>query len=99
MGAMIVTEIGDFSRFDSPDQILAYAGLSPTTYQSIRLVDIFLCPHGEAWFTTLALCTCSMLLSMLVSGIQLPRLIRPGSEPKASITMLRFLMLARSLYG
>ena len=34
MGAMILAEIGDFSRFDSPDQILAYAGLSPSTYQS-----------------------------------------------------------------
>ena len=34
MGAMILAEIGDLSKFDSPDKILAYAGLSPTTYQS-----------------------------------------------------------------
>ena len=34
MGAMIIAEIGDFTRFDSPDKILAYAGLSPSTYQS-----------------------------------------------------------------
>jgi transposase len=34
MGAMILAEIGDFSRFDSPDKILAYAGMSPSTYQS-----------------------------------------------------------------
>lgn len=34
MGAMIIAEIGDFSRFSSPDKILAYAGLSPSTYQS-----------------------------------------------------------------
>ena len=34
MGAMIIAEIGDFTRFNSPDQILAYAGLSPSTYQS-----------------------------------------------------------------
>ena len=33
-GAMILAEIGDFSRFDSPDKVLAYAGLSPSTYQS-----------------------------------------------------------------
>jgi hypothetical protein len=33
MGAMILAEIGDFSRFDNPDQILAYAGLSPTERQ------------------------------------------------------------------
>lgn len=34
MGAMIIAEIGDFNRFDSPDKILAYAGFSPSTYQS-----------------------------------------------------------------
>lgn len=37
MGAMIVAEIGDFNRFSSPDKILAYAGLSPSTYQSGQL--------------------------------------------------------------
>lgn len=37
MGAMIVAEIGDFSRFDSADKILAYAGMSPSTYQSGQL--------------------------------------------------------------
>ncbi|MFI3250530.1 MAG: IS110 family transposase [Eubacteriales bacterium] len=34
MGAMILAEIGDFSRFSSPDKILAFSGMSPTTYQS-----------------------------------------------------------------
>ena len=37
MGAMIIAEIGDFSRFDSADKILAYAGMSPSTYQSGHL--------------------------------------------------------------
>ena len=37
MGAMIIAEIGDFSRFDSPNKILAYAGFSPSTYQSGQL--------------------------------------------------------------
>ena len=37
MGAMILAEIGDFSRFDSLDKILAYAGKSPSTYQSGQL--------------------------------------------------------------
>ena len=37
MGAMILAEIGDFSRFGSPDKILAYAGMSPSTYQSGQL--------------------------------------------------------------
>ena len=34
MGAMILAEVGDFSRFDSPDKVLAYSGMSPSTYQS-----------------------------------------------------------------
>lgn len=37
MGAMIIAEVGDFSRFETPDKILAYAGLSPSTYQSGQL--------------------------------------------------------------
>ena len=37
MGAMIIAEIGDFNRFDSADKILAYAGMSPSTYQSGQL--------------------------------------------------------------
>ena len=34
MGAMIIAEIGDFSPFGSPDKILTYAVLSPSTYRS-----------------------------------------------------------------
>ena len=41
MGAMIIAEIGDFSRFDSPDKILAYAGMSPSTYQSGKLDNCY----------------------------------------------------------
>jgi transposase len=41
MGAMILAEIGDISRFDSPDKILAYAGLSPSTFQSGQLTSCY----------------------------------------------------------
>ena len=41
MGAMILAEVGDFSNFDSADKILAYAGLSPTTYQSGQLTNCY----------------------------------------------------------
>lgn len=39
MGAMILAEIGDLSMFDSPDKLLAYAGCSPSTYQSGQLTS------------------------------------------------------------
>ena len=34
LGSVIVSEVGDFSRFDNPDKLLAFAGCSPSTYQS-----------------------------------------------------------------
>ncbi len=37
MGATILAEVGDFANFDSPDKILAYAGLSPSIYESGKL--------------------------------------------------------------
>ena len=41
MGAMIIAEIGDFDNFSSPDKILAYAGLSPSTYQSGQMQNCY----------------------------------------------------------
>ena len=41
MGAMILAEVGDFSNFDSADKILAYAGLSPSTYQSGKMNNCY----------------------------------------------------------
>ena len=34
MGAAILAEVGDFSKFDSPNKLLAYAGLSPSIHDS-----------------------------------------------------------------
>ena len=41
IGAMIIAEIGDFNNFDSTDKILAFAGLSPFTYQSGQLNNCY----------------------------------------------------------
>ena len=38
---MIIAEFGDLSRFSSPDKILAYAGMSPSTYQSGQLTSSY----------------------------------------------------------
>ena len=45
MAAMILAETGDFTRFDSQDKLLAYAGMSPSTYQSGQLKNCY--PHME----------------------------------------------------
>ena len=41
MGSMILAELGDLRRFSSPDKILAYAGMSPSTYQSGQLISSY----------------------------------------------------------
>lgn len=41
MGAMILAEAGDFSRFDSPDKLLAYAGMAPSIHQSGQLKNCY----------------------------------------------------------
>lgn len=41
LGAMIISEIGDFSNFSTPDKVLAFAGLSPSTYQSGKLDNAY----------------------------------------------------------
>ena len=41
MEAMIIAEISDFHHFDSPDKILAYARMSPSTYQSRQLDNCY----------------------------------------------------------
>lgn len=47
MGAMILAEIGGFSRFDSPDQIFTYAGVSLSIYQSGQLSQSGAYSHME----------------------------------------------------
>lgn len=39
--ASILAEIGDFSNFATPDKILAFAGMSPSTYQSGQLTNCY----------------------------------------------------------
>lgn len=38
LASIIIAEIGNFDNFDSPDKILAFAGMSPTIYQSGKYV-------------------------------------------------------------
>ena len=40
-GAVILAEIGDFDRFSSPDKLLAYTGISPSTYQSGKMSGVY----------------------------------------------------------
>lgn len=51
MGAMIISEIGDFSRFSSPDKILAYAGYSPLLTNLVNSITAMLIWRSEALIT------------------------------------------------
>ncbi len=37
--SVILAEVGDFSNFATPDKVLAFAGMSPSTYQSGKLAN------------------------------------------------------------
>ena len=91
MGAMIIAEIGDFSRFDSPDKILAYAGFRHLhTNLDICMVLTHIWKNVVPdTFDML----CTMQLSMSATGIQHLQLILLKNEQKASITMLPYHML------
>lgn len=97
MGAMILAEVGDFSRFDSPDKVPAYAGLSPSTYQSGQLVNAM-----PIWRNA-APDTCGLLSSTPPStfaiGIQPLLLTSLRNEPSASTTMLPSPTLPRNWCG
>ncbi len=38
LGSIILAEIGDISRFESPSKLLAFAGLEPSTYESGKFI-------------------------------------------------------------
>lgn len=66
MGAMIISEIDDFNRFDSPDKILAYAGMSPSTYQSgFHIRDIKLNSYPQHLY----LCFCIISIAAVDSPL------------------------------
>ena len=96
MAAMIFAEVGDFTRFDSPDKLLAYAGSRPqlTSLDNSRIAT-------HTW-KSVALDTYATLFttrpSMSATGIRplLPILLR--SVRRANTTMSRFLMLQKSWF-
>ena len=95
MGAMIIAEIGDFSRFDSADQILAYAGISPSTYQSGQLDNCY--SHMEkrgSRYLRYALYNATKYVAI---GTNPFVYIWKRNVQKASIIMLHYLMPLRSL--
>ena len=94
MGAMIIAEIGDFNRFDSPDKILAYAGFSPSTYQSGQLDGAY--SHMESVVPSIYAMHYTTQPSMSVTGIQHLPNIWQRNEPKANITILPYPMLSKS---
>ena len=95
MGAMILAEIGDFNRFDSPDKILAYAGMSPSTYQSGQLNNCYF--HMEkrgSRYLRYALYNATKYVCHWdkTFGAYFVK-----NEPKGNIIMLLYLMQPRSL--
>ena len=64
---MTLAEIGDFSRFNFPDKILAYADMSPSTYQSGQLDNCY--AHIKNTVPDIFDILFTMPLSMSATGI------------------------------
>lgn len=96
MAAMILAEVGDFTRFDSPDKLLAYAGMSPSTYQSGQLkiatrIWKSVAPDTYAThFTTQP--------SMSATGTRLLLIISPRSGRRENTTTLPSLTRPKSWF-
>ena len=102
MGAMILAEIRVFSRFDSPDKILAYAGMSPSTYQSGQLSLSGTYSHMEkrgSRYLRYALYNATKPPNMFAFGIRPSLLTSPKNGLRGSTTMLRSPMRQRSWFG
>lgn len=94
MAAKILAEAGDFSRFESPDKLLAYAGMSPSTYQSGQLKNCY--PHMEKRGSRYLRYALYDATSMSVTGVRPLLLTLLKNELRASTTMSLFLMPLRS---
>lgn len=94
MGSMIIAEIGDFNNFDSPDKILAFAGLSPSTYQSGQLNNCY--AHMEKRGSKYLRYALSMLPSLFVIGTRYSLIILQKNALKARITTLLSLTLSKN---
>ena len=96
IGAMILAEIGDFTRFRNADQILAFAGLSPSTYRSGLLDSSY-----PTW-KNVDHVICDMLYSMLrnssANGMETSGLISQRRYVRASTTMLLSVTQRRNWY-
>ena len=97
MAAMILAEVGDFTRFDSPDKLLAYAGMSPpplTSPDSSRTATRTwksVAPDTYAThFTTQP--------SMSVTGPRLLLIISPRNGRRENTTILPSLTLPKNWY-
>ena len=75
MGAMILAEVGDFSRFDSPDKILVYAG-NVSLYLPIGAVFTVWClfVYGETRLLLFALWPLQCHKTCLPLGLDFCRL-------------------------
>lgn len=98
MGAVILAEIGDFSRFDSPDKILAYAGMSPSTYQSGQLSLSGAYSHMENEAPVICATLFTMPPNMSAIGTLPLPLTSPRNGLRGSTTMWRSLMRQRNWY-
>ena len=93
MGVTILAEVGDFSRFRFTDNLLVYAGLSPSTCPDSSRTAMLIWKSAVPYISDLLFSTPPGTFSI---GIPFLPLISPKSGRKASITTLPSLTLLKS---
>ncbi|WP_334196321.1 transposase, partial [Muricomes intestini] len=81
MGVTILAKVGDFSRFSSPDKLLAYAGLSPSTCPDSSGTAMLIWKSAAPYISNLLFSTPP---GTFFIGIPFLPLISPKSGRKAS---------------
>lgn len=97
MAAMILAEVSDFSMFSSPDKILAYAGLSPSTYQSGQLTNCY--SHMEKRGSRYLRYAIFNATKFVCNWDPTFATYLAKNELRGSITMLPYPMLPKNLCG
>ncbi|MBQ7491352.1 MAG: transposase [Clostridia bacterium] len=96
MGAMILAEIGDFSFFDSPDKLVAYADLSPAPTSPAGSMLPALMPTWRSEARVIFGTPSLMSRNTFAHGNRRLSPALTESEPRESITTSRSLMHPRS---
>lgn len=89
-GGMILGEIGDIHHFSNPNNLLAFAGLDPSVYQSGNF-QTKTNSYVQTWIARTSICLSKCSLGTLLETTFPSRLLMMSRGLKAGLTTMSFL--------